>query len=408
MTKVTVLGGSGSVGSTAVKTLASSGIFSEIQIGDINIEKAKEIAEETNPEKITTAKVDATDKKSIKNAIKESDVVLNCIGPFYKFGPPILEAVIESKIDYVDVCDDLDATEELLDMNEKAEEAGISAVVGMGTSPGIANLLIKFCADSLLKDVDAIDIYHSHGGEETEGPAVVKHRIHSMTIPIPVYDEGEMKRVNMFTEEGKSYEETIEFKDVGTYDVYLYPHPETITLPKHIEGVNRVTNKGLVLPPEYAEYIKGMVKMDLTDEEPIEVQGQEVVPLEFAVAAIIDKREEFLEEAGITGPRGCLRIDVKGENDEGEEVTYVFSLSSETQGMGEGTGIPAALGAMLTGQEKINKTGVLPPEACVEPIELLELAGETLESTSGERLPLHIEKIDGEGNVEEINTEGMF
>lgn len=408
MSKVTVLGGSGSVGSTAVRTLASTDVFSEVEIGDLNIEKAKQIAEDTDPEKVSTVKVDATDKESIKNAIEGSDVVLNCIGPFYKFGPPILKAVMETGIDYVDVCDDMDATEELLELDDEAKEAGISALIGMGTSPGLANLLIKFCADSLLDDVQSIDIYHAHGGEEVEGPAVVKHRIHSMEMPIPVYDEGEYKRLDLFSEEGKKFEESVEFKDVGTYDVYLYPHPETITLPEHIEDVKRVTNLGLVLPPEYAEYIKGMVRLGLTSEEPIEVQGQEVVPLEFAVASILNKRPEFMEEAGISGPRGCLRIDVAGENEDGEERTYVFQLSSQTQGMGEGTGIPAALGAMLTSQGKVKGKGVLPPEACVEPTDALELAKKALESEDGEGLPLYIEKIDGEGNAEEIETEGMF
>ncbi len=411
MSKVTVLGGSGSVGSTAVRTLASTDIFSEIEIGDLNVEKAKQVAEETDPEKVSTVKVDATDKESIKNAIEGSDVVLNCIGPFYKFGVPILKAVMETGIDYVDVCDDMDATEDLLELDDEAKDAGISALVGMGTSPGLANLLIKFCADSLLDDVQSIDIYHSHGGEEEEGPAVVKHRIHSMEMPIPVFDEGEYKRLDLFSEEGKKYEETVEFKNVGTYDVYLYPHPETITLPEYIEGVERVTNLGLVLPPQYAEYIKGMVRLGLTSEEPIEVQGQEVVPLDFAVASILDKRPEFLEEAGMSGPRGCLRIDVAGENEDGEERTYVFQLSSESQGMGEGTGIPAALGAMLMNQGKITKEGVLPPEGCVNPGDALELAKETVEAgegDEGEGLPLQIEKIDGKGNVEEIDTEGMF
>lgn len=403
MKKVTVLGGAGAVGSTAVRTLASTDEFSKIKIGDINTEKAKQIAEETDPDKVTTEKVDATDKESIKNTIEGSDVVLNCIGPFYKFAAPILEAVMESGIDYIDVCDDLGPTEELLEMDDEAKDAGISALIGIGTSPGIANLLIKFCADSLLDEVKSIDIYHAHGGEEEEGAAVVKHRINNMKIPVLVYDDGEFKEIDLFSEEGKSYEEDIEFKDVGTYGVYLYPHPETLTLPKYIEEVERVTNLGLVLPPEYAEYIKKMVKMDLTSEEPIEVRGQEVVPIDFAVAAILKKRSELLEKADISGPRGCLRIDVTGKNEEGEEITYVFQLSSETQGMGEGTGIPAALGTILTSQGKISENGVLPPEACLDPVETFKLAQEVLES-EGKGFPLHAEKIDEEGNKEEMEA----
>lgn len=407
MTKLVVLGGSGSVGSTAVRTLADSGVFSEIKIADKNLDKAEELAQEVEAN-ARAVKFDAGDPQDVRKTVEDSDLALNCVGPFYAFGPPILEGVTEAGIDYVDICDDLDATEELLGMNDKAEAAGISALIGMGSSPGIANLLVKFCADYLLEDVDSVDIYHAHGGEESEGPAVVKHRIHSMSIPIPVYDEGEYKRLSLFEDEGKSYQKTVEFHDIGKYDVYLYPHPETITLPEHIEGVNRVTNLGLVLPPEYAQYIKGMVRMGITEEEPINVQGQEVEPLEFAVAYILSKRDELTKQAGITGPMGCLKIDVSGKNEDGKERTYVFSMSSKTRGMGEGTGIPAALGAILMAQGEIKEKGVLPPEACVDPVKVLELAQETVESEKGSGFPIFIEKIDNKGNREEIDVEGMF
>lgn len=392
MSKLVVLGGSGSVGSTAVKTLGSSDVFSEIKIADKNIEKAEELATDISV-KALAERFDAGDPDSVKKVVEDCDVALNCVGPFYEFGPPILEGVIRAGIDYVDICDDLDATKDLLEMNEKARDAGISALIGMGSSPGIANLLVKFCANHLLDEVDSVDIYHAHGGEEVEGPAVVKHRIHSMSIPIPVYDDGEFKRLSLFENAGKAYEETVEFHDIGTYDVYLYPHPETVTLPEHIEGVNRVTNLGLVLPPEYAGYIKGMVRLGVTEEKPIEVQGQEVIPLEFTVAYILSKREELLKKAKITGPMGCLRIDVKGKNEEGYDRKYVFSMSSKSRGMGEGTGVPAALGALLMAQGKIKEKGVLPPEACVDPVEVLNLARETVETEEGTGLPILVEKI---------------
>ena len=51
-------------------------------------------------------------------------MVLNAVGPYVKFGVPVLETIIEAGVPYVDVCDDHDATEELLKLNEKAEKAG--------------------------------------------------------------------------------------------------------------------------------------------------------------------------------------------------------------------------------------------------------------------------------------------
>ena len=70
---------------------------------------------------------------------------------------------------YVDVCDDVDVTHEISDMDEAAKRAGMTAVIGMGSSPGATNLLAKFAADNLLDETVSIDIFHAHGGEPFEG-----------------------------------------------------------------------------------------------------------------------------------------------------------------------------------------------------------------------------------------------
>ena len=405
MSRVTVLGGSGVVGSIAAETLASSGVFSEVVIADINIAQANRVVEGLGQGNVSAVELDAVSPHSIRNAIAGSSVVLNCVGPYYKYGPIILKEVIESKINYVDVCDDLDATEKLLDMDGNARKAGISALIGMGSSPGIANLLVKFCADSLLDQVEVVDIYHAHGGEKVEGPAVVKHRIHSMKMDIPMFLDSKFTTVRLFEDSGKSLEEEFEFQDVGTYSVYAYPHPETITLPKFLKGIKRVTNLGLVLPPAYAELIKGMVRLGVTDEEPMEVQGHQIAPLEFAVAFILSQRRRLMQEAGLIEPMGCLKIVVKG-NKNGEQNNYIFSMSSRGQGMGEGTGVPAALGTMLMAMGKVKPEGVNPPEGCVDPLDLLELARTKVSLGDRKGLPIVIEHIDKDGKSKRLDLLG--
>ncbi len=402
MSKVTVLGGCGAVGSIATETLASSGVFSEVTVADMNITAARKLARTIKGSKLSAVELDAENPQSIRKAISGSSVVLNCVGPFYKYGPTIMKSVIEARINYVDVCDDFDATEKLLAMDDKAKKAGISALIGMGSSPGVANVLVRFCADSLLDQVEAVDIYHAHGGEKVEGPAVVKHRIHSMKVDIPVFLNGKFTTVKLFEDSGRALEEEAEFQDVGTYSVYAYPHPETITLPKYLKGVKRVTNLGLVLPPAYAELIKGMVRLGITDEKPIDVQGHKVVPLEFAVAFILSQRQRLMKEAGINQPMGCLKIVVKGYKNGGKN-TYIFSMSSRGQGMGEGTGIPAAIGAILTATGKIKEKGVLPPEACVNPLDMLELAKTKVKTAGGRGFPISIEHIDKDGKSQRMD-----
>jgi len=391
--------GCGTVGTTAALILAKSGIFSEIRLGDANIEAAKRAAEMCQLNEDATFKCDASDIDNVANLIKDADVVLNCVGPFYEYGPKLLRAAIKAGVNYVDICDDYDATVEQLKMDEDARKAGISAVIGMGSSPGLANLLAKYAAQHLFEETEAIDIYHAHGGEPTEGAAVVKHRIHSMEMDIPVFLDGEFKSVRLFDESGKALEEEFEFPMIGKYWVYAYPHPETITLPKYISGVKRVTNLGLVLPPEYAELIKTLVRISMTRSAPIKVEDQEVDPLEFAVAFILSKREELLKKAGITEPMGCVTVAVRGKKD-GKMMRYYFSLASRGMGMGEGTGIPAAIGAMLMGMGKVKGKGVLPPEACIDPVDALQLAQKILQAIGVERIPLIVEVEDEKGRRE--------
>jgi saccharopine dehydrogenase (NAD+, L-lysine-forming) len=401
--QVTVLG-CGTVGTTAVKTLDMLDEVDSITIGDINVGYAQDVADSCTCEAFCV-ECNAKNPEELREIMKEADVVLNCVGPFYEYGPPILTIALEEQVNYVDVCDDLDATVEQLKLHQKAIERGVSAVIGMGSSPGLANVLVKFCENFI--NIESVDIYHAHGGEPTEGAAVVKHRIHSMDMDIPVFLDGEHKTVRLFEESGRMLEEQCEFPGIGVYPVYAYPHPETVTLPQHIKGVNRVTNLGLVLPEAYAELIKGVVRLGITSEDALSVGDAQVSPLDFAVQFILSRRESLMKEAGVTEPAGCLKIVVGGERN-GKKETYSFALGSRGQGMGEGTGIPAAIGAVLMGTGKITKKGVLPPEACVNPLETLVYARKVLKTGGKGDLPFSIERYDEEGNKEVIDFKSMF
>ncbi len=401
MARITVLGGCGAVGSVAVRTLSTMPDFDEVLIADINMQKAKilakKIAKECRP-----IKADAQNSTSIRQAIRGSDVVLNCVGPFYRFGPPILKAVLKTGINYVDICDDVDPTRALLSMDAIAKKAKISACIGMGSSPGVSNLLARFAAEQLLDEVDAIDIYHAHGGEPDEGAAVVAHRIHAMTSDIPMYLNGKLRTVRFFDETGLALREEVDFHQIGRHTIYPYPHPETVTLPKYIK-CKRVTNKGTVLPDEYFQFIIQLVKLGITSEDPINVKNNLISPRDFTIAYIIRERERILTETNFGEQRGCIKIIISGKK-KVKPHQYIFSMSSIGQGMGEGTGIPAALGATLMYRGKIKRKGVLPPETCIDPMDFLAIMQESLklDQITGKGSPLLIESIDVEGNIKHL------
>jgi saccharopine dehydrogenase (NAD+, L-lysine-forming) len=407
MSTVIVLGGCGAVGSVVVKTLADQDIFSRIIIGDINEHRARQIASAIRPDKISAIRVDAENPQSITAAIQGCDLVVNCIGPFYKTVKTILKTVIDAKINYVDVCDDVDVTLEILEMDAAARLAGVTALIGMGSSPGATNILAKFAADNLLDETDAVDIFHAHGGEPVEGEGVIGHRFHCMRIDIPMYLDGRLKYVKFFEEDGIELRRTFDFPAIGdNIPVYPYPHPEQVTIPKHIR-LRQVTNRGTVLPNEYYNLTKDICQIGLTSREPVRVREQTVIPYDFAIAYIIQQREKILKETQFGQQRGCCSVVVKGKKD-GKKLEYRFHMASKSQALGEGTGIPAAMGAILIQQGKISQKGVFPPEGCVNPVDFIDLITRIMkldknkkgtESFSG----VIVQKVDEDGNIETID-----
>ena len=397
MAKVVVLGGGGGIGRVVARSLAHAAEFDEIVVADARLDAAEETVRLSGP-KARAAKVDATSEASMSAVLAGARVSVGCIGPFYKFGPPMLAAAIASKIDWVDVCDDLEPTRKMLELDGQAKAAGISAVIGMGNSPGLANVFVRLCADALLDQVESVDIYHVHGGEPEEGPAVLKHRIHAMTNDVPLFIDGKMISVRQLEASGQAHVTDVDFRGVGTLPTYPYPHPETITLPKNIPGLKRATNMGVVFPLSYFQLTQEMVRVGACTETPIEVNGQKVIPLDFSVAHVISQRPRLLREAGITGPGGCLKVVVGGLR-RGEAIRYELSLSSKEAGAGEGTGIPAAVGAILAARNAVNSKGVLAPVSAYKPFDVLTLAMEIVGKlgVGGGSDTLLVEKVDSKG-----------
>lgn len=407
MKQVIVLGGCGAVGSVAVKTLAGQDDFDKIWIADLNEARAQALMKEIGSPKLGFRKVDASDGASVAAAIRDVDLVLNCVGPFYKTVKTILGAAIAERKNYVDVCDDVDVTLELLDMSKQAEAAGITALLGMGSSPGVTNLLAKTAAELFLEETHAVDIFHAHGGEPVEGPGVIGHRFHCMSIDIPMFLDGKLVHVKYFGDDGIALRQTFDFPVLGKgIPIYPYPHPEQVTLPRYIK-LKQVTNKGTVLPNEYYDLTKDICAVGLASREPVTVNGTQIAPYDFAIAYILREREKILKKTNFGTQRGCVSVIVKGLAG-GEKTEIRFHLASANQALGEGTGIPAAMGALLLQRGKITAKGILPPEACIVPTDFLSMVNQVMKNDKASQAEggfkgVMVERVDAQGVVHKVD-----
>jgi len=352
--KALVLGGCGAQALPAVEDLIASEDISQVTIGDIDKEKADQLAAKLKSPKLSTLKVDVNDHPGLVDCVKGADIVLNCTGPYHLLGVKVLKAAIEAGKHYVDYCDDYDATLDMLELDGAAKEKGVTAIIGLGASPGLCNLIAKHGADKL-DSTDEIRIFWVIAEGEPEGPAVYDHMFHMVSGDVPQFLDGKMVNVPGLS----GAEEIIEFPAPhGALPVFYVGHPEPITLSRVIPGVKTVVNKG-ALPGEMIGLFQGLKELGLMGAEPVSVKGQDVSPRDLLVTLMSSAPPlELPPEETLS----AMVIQVTGMKD-GNAVTLEYAGLAN---MAPCTSLPASLGVRMLARGEVKETGVLPPEACLE------------------------------------------
>lgn len=349
--------GCGEMGKAAIKDLVEYGDFDEVVVGDINLEKAENFIKKLESEKakVSAKFVDVTDSEKLVDLMSNFDVALSCVGPFYKFALPVVKAAIEAKVGLVDICDDYDSTSKVLELDSSAKDAGITIISGLGVSPGASNLLAKAAAD-MLDETREVHIAVLMGAPDLGGVAEISHRFHSMYGKVPTFQNGKFIEVRAFVD-GK---ETVEFPEpFGKFEVFHIGHPETITIPRYMKKVKYVDTKCALNPPSIKDLIVSLGDIGFSFEEPLDVKGASVTPLDFA-SAFVHKLSSQIKDV----PKmGAIRVEVQGTKG-GNKTKIIFASTGE---MSEGTGIPVSIGAQLLAKGKIKEKGVFAPEGCVDP-----------------------------------------
>jgi len=148
------------MGQVAVQTLLRNESINHVIVADNDPQRLKSFVESLDTERASAKVVDISDEAALVEVMREGDVVMNTSGPYYRYGVAVVRAVIEARRNYADMDDDWRPTQQVLELDVKAREAGISVVVGIGSSPGATNLLAKHAAAQL----DRVDAVHTAWG----------------------------------------------------------------------------------------------------------------------------------------------------------------------------------------------------------------------------------------------------
>lgn len=348
--KICVLGGPGDMGKTVVRTLLKEEDVEEVKIADLDLEKAKNFAKESG-KKVTFAKVDANDPKNLIEVIKGQDVIVGCIGPFYKFEKKLASASIEANVNYVSIADDYVAALDALSLDKYAKERGVTVITGLGNCPGITNILAKK-GTSLLDKVGKINVSFAGGSMDAEGKANIHHAIYMYYGKILSFIDGKEIYVNAGTGE-----EVVEFPPpIGKLPVFHTGHAEPVTIPKNISNLKEVTLKGGIHPTWLSRLAIFLGRLNLTNTPS---KREKLTNIVYKLLPIMGKGG-----LNVSG----LRVDIYGEKENKEKHLWYACVDRMTTI----TGVPAAIGALLIGRGIIKEKGVFAPEGIIEPEIFLE------------------------------------
>lgn len=235
--------GAGSVGSHIASTATMIEPFSQIIVGDLNGQRAAAIAAVIGG---SSLRLDATDHNALVGAMRSADVVVSAIGPAARFGLSTLRAAISAGRPYADISDDPHPTLDMLKLDDEARTAGITAILGLGASPGIANMLAVE-AGSRLDKVNRILTGWGSGGFEDdpdeddfslngEVSAALEHWVEQASGTIPILKDGEI------VESAPLARVTVDYPGIGRVLTRTVGHPEPITLKRRFPELREALN----------------------------------------------------------------------------------------------------------------------------------------------------------------------
>jgi saccharopine dehydrogenase-like NADP-dependent oxidoreductase len=346
--KAIVLGGAGDMGSRAVEDLARSPGVELVTIADRNVSAAEELAAALRDRaaQVDVRPVDAGNQRSLVEAMRGYDVAASALGPFYRFETKLASAAIEAGVHYASICDDWSAALAVLaELDEPARRAGRIVLTGLGASPGITNVGIRYLSGQLDRirriDVNVFQPLNAGGGE-----AVLKHMLFIISGDVAAWRQGSQVMLPACSEA-----HTVEFPRYGRIKVWNMGHTEPVTLPRFISGLEECNffmgfgrGAGLFVWPARRGLFTSDRRIDF-------------------VARLLARIERLT--GGRAPASGAIRVDVWGEKDGADVQRMVCGIGQ----MRESTGVSLSVGAqMLARGEVIAKGGgVYAPEACLKP-----------------------------------------
>jgi saccharopine dehydrogenase-like NADP-dependent oxidoreductase len=355
---VLVIGGAGAMGRHACRVIARFPDVDRLAVADLYADAAARVADNLGPPAVGVG-LDLREAGRLQHALDGVDVVCNTAGPFFELGPVVLAAAIDAGCHYLDICDDWEPTLEMLALHDRAEEAGVTAIVGLGASPGISNLLAVVAARELDEAHRIVTGWNAEGTQvegahATRPNAALMHGLRQMTGTIRVVRDGRA------VDERPLRREVVDYPGIGRRSAITFGHPEPLTLRRFFPGVR--------------------------DSVSVAFGSRSVVALMRAAGWVVDRRVLRAERVAALAQRIESRLPempstlllrdgalppvfavASGERRGQDAAVGAALMGFPGTSMGSITGTPLAVGLRLVADGTVERRGVLAPEACIGP-----------------------------------------
>ena len=165
--RIAVLGAAGAMAGVVLRDLLEFVPAVEITAADL-----KPVA---HPDRrVTAAALDARDETATARLLEGHDAVLNCVT--YYFNVPIMRAALAARVPYADLGGLYHGSMKQFALHDDFEKAGVPALLGMGSTPGITNVM----AGELARGLDSVDAIHVRVGcldRSASGPLPVPYAL---------------------------------------------------------------------------------------------------------------------------------------------------------------------------------------------------------------------------------------
>ncbi len=365
MAKVIIIGAGGVGGVVTHKCAQIADVFTDIVLASRNEEKCKKIAAQID-RPIHTARVDADNPSELVALFKAEQprLVINVALPYQDL--TIMHACLETGVHYLDTANyepkDTAKFEYKWqwDYQQRFEKAGLMALLGSGFDPGATNIFTAYAAKHYFDEIQYLDIIDVNGGDHGYPFATnfnPEINIREVSAECRHWENGAF----VTTAPMSLHQRFTCPEEVGTYNIYRMYHEELESLSKHFPTLKKA-QFWMSFSENYLTHLRVLENVGMTGIEPVEFNGQSIVPIQFL--------KQLLPDPASLGPRTkgktCIGSVVRGLKDGREKTVYIYNICDhqacyaevQSQAISYTTGVPAMIGAKLMLEEQWLRPGV--------------------------------------------------